>query len=307
MKARLLLVLLALALVAAGCGDDESGGGGGQIEVVATTPVVEDLVRNVGGDRIEPTALLAPNADPHEYEPRPRDIRSLTGAAVVFRSGGDLDDWLGDAIESAGGDAPVVTLIDDVRQLRSEGEIDPHWWHDPANAERAVRAIRAALEKADPDGRATYGRRADTYLAKLRALDRDVRRCLDAVPAAQRKLVTTHDALGYYARHYGIDVIGTVIPSLSTQGQASAGATRELIDTIRRERAKAVFAESSVSSKVERAIAREAGARVGKELWADTLGPAGSSGATYLRAMAFNTAALVDGFTGGERTCSIRP
>lgn len=297
---------LAVALVAAGCGDDDSGRGGGQLEVVATTPVVEDVVRNVGGDRVDVTALLAPNADPHEYEPRPRDIRSLTGAATIFRSGGDLDDWLGDAIESAGGDAPVVTLIDSVRTLRSEDEIDPHWWHDPGNAERAVGAIRAALEQADPGGHSTYAANADAYLRKLRALDRGIRRCLDSVPATQRKLVTTHDAFGYYARRYGLDVIGTVIPSLSTQGQASAGATRELIDTIRRERAKAVFAESSVSSKVERAIAREAGARVGKELWADTLGPAGSSGATYLRAMAFNTAALVDGLTGGERTCSIR-
>jgi ABC-type Zn uptake system ZnuABC Zn-binding protein ZnuA len=319
MTARFLLSLLTvLGVLIAGCGDDESNGGGGaerpqQLDVVATNVLVDDLVRNVGGDRVRVTSLMAPNADPHDYEPRPRDIKSLTDAALIFRSGGDLDDWLEDAIESTGGDAPVTTLIDSARTIQGEAhegegeEVDPHWWHDPRNVELAIGAIRGALAKADPDGAADYAANAKAYATKVRELDRSIARCMDQVPAAQRKLVTTHDALGYYARRYGIEVIGAVIPSLSTQGQASAGQTRKLIDTIRRERAKAVFAESSVNSKVEKAIADEAGARVGKELWADGLGAAGSQGATYLQAMASNTSALVDGFTGGAQSCSIRP
>jgi ABC-type Zn uptake system ZnuABC Zn-binding protein ZnuA len=211
-----------------------------------------------------------------------------------------------------------VTLLDAVRPLAGGGhdhgagedghagaEVDPHWWQDPRNAELAVAAIERALSRADPEGASGYRARADAYTAELRRLDRAVARCWDEVPAAQRKLVTTHDALGYYARRYGLEVIGAVIPSLSTQAQPSAGDIAALIDLIRRERVRAVFAESSVNPKVEQAIAREAGARVGRALWADSLGPPGSDGDTYLRSIASNTRALVGGVTGGAVTCSL--
>jgi ABC-type Zn uptake system ZnuABC Zn-binding protein ZnuA len=300
----LVAAVAALALLTNGCGGDTPRGNTG-VAVTATTMQVADLARNVGGSRVEVTGLLAPNADPHEYEPRPDDVKSLADSALVLRSGADLDEWLADAIESAGGGARVVTLIDSVKPLREGDATDPHWWQDPRNAELAVGAIRAALSRADPQGRAAYASNAKAYLAKLRKLDRAVATCLRAVPAAQRKLVTTHDALGYYARRYGIEVIGTVIPSLSTQGQPSAGETAKLIDTIRRERVRAIFAESSVNPKVEQAIARETGAKVGKPLWADTLGPKGSDGATYLKSIAANTRALVAGFTGGARSCEL--
>jgi ABC-type Zn uptake system ZnuABC Zn-binding protein ZnuA len=140
---------------------------------------------------------------------------------------------------------------------------------------------------------------------RLRRLDRDVAACIEEIPAARRKLVTTHDALGYYARRYGLEVVGTVIPSLSTRGQPSAGETADLVRTIREQDVRAIFAESSVNAKVEEAIARETGARVGEPLWADTLGPPGSSGETYLGALRANAGALVDGFTGGRATCSL--
>ena len=125
------------------------------------------------------------------------------------------------------------------------------------------------------------------------------------MPADQRKLVTSHDALGYYADRYGIEVIGTAIPALTTQAQPSAGETAELVDAIRATGVSTIFPEAGVSAELERAIADEAGAEVGDELWADTLGPAGSDGATYIESLEWNTARLVEGFTGGERTCSI--
>jgi ABC-type Zn uptake system ZnuABC Zn-binding protein ZnuA len=298
------LVVVSVTLLIAGCGG-EPAGADGRVAVTATTTQVADFARNVGGSRVEVTGLLAPNADPHEYEPRPDDVKSLARAKLVLRSGGDLDEWLDGAIESAGGDARVVTLIDSVHRIGKGKDTDPHWWQDPRNAELAVGAISEALAKADPEGRAQYNANASAYLEKLRALDRAVVTCLNEVPATQRKLVTTHDALGYYARRYGIEVIGTVIPSLSTQGQPSAGETAKLIDTIRRARVKALFAESSVNAKVEQAIARETGAKVGKPLWADTLGSKASDGATYLQSIAANTKTLVAGFTGGARSCEL--
>jgi ABC-type Zn uptake system ZnuABC Zn-binding protein ZnuA len=298
-----LLVAVALSGCASGGGGTASGRE--RLAVVATTTQAADLVANVGGDRVAVTRLLAPNADPHAYEVRPDDVRALASAKVVVRSGGDLDAWLQGAIDASGTAARPLVLIDRVAIRRERGEIDPHWWQDPRNAVRAVAAVRDALAAADPAGAGAYRAAAAAYARRIAALDAAVARCMARVPAAKRRLVTTHDALGYYARRYGIQVIGAVIPSLSTAGQASAGQTAALVRAIRRARVSAIFAESSVNPKVERAIAAEAGARVGRPLWADTLGPPGSDGATYLGSIAANTRALVDGFTAGQRTCRL--
>ena len=160
--------------------------------VVATTTQAADLARNVGGDAVEVVGLLAPNADPHEYEVRPRDVQALADAELVVRSGGDLDEWLQEAIEGAGSDAPVLTLIDHVEPLRG----DPHWWQDPRNAVLAVAAIARALADADPARADAYRANASRYEARLKRLDRAVARCMERVPRGARKLVTTHDALG---------------------------------------------------------------------------------------------------------------
>jgi ABC-type Zn uptake system ZnuABC Zn-binding protein ZnuA len=288
---------LAVATAAIAVLDGSSSAHGGRLPVVATTTQAADLARAVGGDRVAVHRVLAPNADPHDYEVRPRDVKSLAGARLVVRSGGDVDGWLGDAIDSAGADGPVLDL------LHAAGPVgdDPHWWQDPRRGERAVAAIRRELSAIDPRGGAGYAARADAYTARLRALDAAIARCLSTLPS--RALVTTHDALGYYARRYGLTVVGTVIPSLSTEAQASAGDLARLVRTIRRTGVKAVFAESSVNPKVERAIARESGAVVGRSLWADSLGPAGSSGATYIGSLRANTLAIAHGL--GAEPCSL--
>jgi ABC-type Zn uptake system ZnuABC Zn-binding protein ZnuA len=282
---RPLLLLLVAAL--AGCGASSPADGGGT-RVVATTTQLADMARNLDpGASV--TALLSANTDPHAYEVRPDDVKALADADVVLRSGGETDEWLDGALESAG--VPGEKIVDAGAAAGLEGD-DPHWWQDPSKAEHAATAIGRGLE-VDPA----------PYVAKLRALDRAVRACLDTVPAGERLLVTSHDALGYYARRYGIRVVGTVIPSLSTSGQPSAGEVDALVRTIRETGVKTIFAESSVNAKVERAIAAESGVRVGKELWADSLGPAGSDGATYIGSIEANTRALVEGFTGEPASC----
>ena len=285
-------------LAFAACGDDgRASGAGGGITVAATTTQVADLARNVGGDRAEVRGLLRPEADPHDYEPRPSDAEAIAEAGVVLASGGELDEWLDDLVQSAGGDAPVVTLLDRM------GTTDPHWWHDPRNAVTAVGAIRDALVRADPAGRAVYERNAQAYTARLRRLDREVAACLRRVPARQRRLVTTHDALGAFAKRYDVEVIGSVLDSRSTQAQPSGGDIRELVEQMHARDVRVLFAESSVAPRLERAIASEAGARVGAALYADTLGPEGSSGDTYLRSVAANADAMVRGFTSGRERC----
>jgi ABC-type Zn uptake system ZnuABC Zn-binding protein ZnuA len=295
-----LIVLAAIGVAATGCGDDAASDG--RRTVAATTTQVADLVRQVGGDRVRVEALLDAGGDPHDYEPRPSDVAAVADAELVFRSGGEVDAWLDDVIESAGGGAAVVTLIDSARRL----DDDPHWWQDPTNAVRAVATIRAQLSKVDPAGRAAYARGAARATRMLSALDRGIAACVQRVPTAKRKIVTTHDSLGYFARRYGIEVVGAVIPSLSTQAQASAGDVDRLVGQIRREGVDAVFPESSVNPDVERAIAREAGASVGEPLYADSLGPEGSMGETYAGALAADAGALVRGMSGGRVDCDPR-
>jgi zinc/manganese transport system substrate-binding protein len=287
------------AVLLVGCGDD-SGSGDGRT-VVATTTQVADLVREVGGDRVSVDGMLRPGGDPHDYEPRPSDVAAVARAGLVFRSGGEVDEWLGDVIDSAGGDAEVVSLIDSVERLGD----DPHWWQDPRNAERAVETIRARLSELDPGGRAAYRRNARRLERELRRLDRGIAACVARVPAAKRKIVTTHDSLGYLARRYGIDVVGAVLPSLSTQAQASAGDVQRLVEQIRREHVEAVFPESSVNPDIERAIAREAGAEIGEPLYADSLGAEGTAGETYAGALAADARALVRGMSGGRVDCRL--
>jgi ABC-type Zn uptake system ZnuABC Zn-binding protein ZnuA len=282
---RLVWIPLVVVLLA-GCGS--AARGEDREVVVATTTQVADLARHVAGPGVEVVQILAPNTDPHDYEVRPDDVKAIADADVVLRSGGDVDAWLDQAIDASGTDARIVTLSDKVHRL----DDDPHWWQDPRNAIIAVHEIEAALHRTAP-----------AYVRELEQLDRDVAACIDKLPAGDRKLVTTHDALGYYARRYGLEVIGTVIPSLSTEAQPSAGDTAELIRTIKETGVKAIFAESSVNPKVEQAIARETGATIGRALWADTLGPEGSDGATYVASIRANTEAIVDGLSGGTVHC----
>lgn len=297
-----LAAVLVAALAMGGCGGDTPAAAA-KLTAVATTTQVADLVRNVGGRRVDVEQILEPNSDPHEYEPRPSDAKAVADAALVVRSGGEVDAWLDGVIDNAGGDAEQLTLLDRVRTRGSGDELDPHWWQDPRNAELAVKAIRAALAQADPAGVAGYDRNAARYLARLRRLDRRTAACIERIPAAERTLVTSHDALGYYAARYGLRVVGAVIPSLSTQAQPSAKDVQQLVDRIEATGVKAIYPESSLNPKLEQAVARESGASVGLPLWADALGPKDSSGATYVDSIAANTAALVTGLTGGVHHC----
>jgi ABC-type Zn uptake system ZnuABC Zn-binding protein ZnuA/ABC-type Mn2+/Zn2+ transport system permease subunit len=300
-----------LVLLLSGCGGSASQKQSGP-EVVATTTQIADWTRAVAGDAARVHQILQPNTDPHEYEPRPHDVEAVAGAKVVFVNGDELDSWMGSVISNAGGSPEVVDLGARVpihRAGESKGpeasRYDPHWWGDPRNVEAAVGGIRDALVSANPAGAATYRANAAAYQRRLRALDRGIQKCLSAVPAAQRKLVSDHDAFGYFAQRYGIAVVGAVIPSQSTQAQASASDVAELVRLVRREHVRAIFPESSLSPKLAEQIARETGVRADSTLYGDALGPSGSRGATYLSMELANADALARGFTGGARGCRI--
>jgi ABC-type Zn uptake system ZnuABC Zn-binding protein ZnuA/ABC-type Mn2+/Zn2+ transport system permease subunit len=306
--------LVALALLAAGCGSGSGGGENGKLDVVATTTQIGDFVGEVGGSAVEVDQILQPNSDPHDYEPRPSDVVNAAAASLVFASGDNLDAWVDQIVSDSGSDARVVDLGAVVPQRlpgESEGaeasRYDPHWWHDPRNAEAAVEKIERVLVRADPSHRALFERNAAAYLAKLRALDEGIAKCIDSVPPRQRKLVTDHDAFGYFANRYGIEIVGAVIPSQTTQAQPSAKDLSELAQVVERENVKAIFPESSLSPKVAEAIARQTGASADYTLYGDSLGPQGSDGATYLSMEEANADAMVRGFTAGRHGCSLSP
>ena len=308
----MLLAIFVFAAVSCGSQGAGQGSSAGKLDVVATSTQIGDFARNVGGEAADVHQVLQPNTDPHDYEPRPDDVKAAAGAKLVFESGDKLDVWMKKVVSESGGDPRVVDLgarVPDTLPGEESGpeasRYDPHWWHDPKNAEVAVKEIRDAMVKADPKHEKTYRANAKTYLAKLEKLDNNIQDCMDKVPKDERKLVTDHDAFNYFAKRYGIDVVGAVIPSQSTQGQPSAKETSALISLIKREHVKAVFPESSINPKLARTIAGQTGASSSYTLYGDTLGEKGSGGATYLKMEAANANAMVEGFTGGKKTCSI--
>jgi len=292
---------VAAALALAGCGGLSSGADDGRLRVVATTTQLGDFARQAGGGKVDVTQLLRANTDPHDYEPRPHDVLAVARADLVLRSGGEVDAWLGDVVEQAGGHATVV----DVGGGRPYARAEPHWWHDPRNAAYAVGRIRGALARADPADAGAFARAAGAYRARLRALDRGIARCMASVPAARRTMVTDHDAFGAFAARYGIRVVGAVIPARTTAAQPSAGELSRLAALIRREHVRAVFPERSVSPRLAKAIAGQTGASARYELYGDALGPAGSDGATYVQSEIHDADAMVRGFTDGARGCRI--
>ncbi|HEV8450842.1 MAG TPA: metal ABC transporter substrate-binding protein [Gaiellales bacterium] len=297
-----LVPLLVLCLLPLGCTTTHiASTSPGQITVVATTTQMQDLVRHVGGDNVHLVGILKPNVDPHDFEPSPSTAIALSGAKLVVESGVGVDSWVDGLVANAVPGTPVMIASQGL-PLRtgdsSEPDGDPHWWHDPTLFERAATALGARLASIDPSHAGDYRTNARRYVARIEAMDAANKRLIATVPRGERKLVTNHDAFGYFAAHYGITVVGSVLPSLSTVAQPSAKDVADLIGTIRAEHVRAIFTESSLSPALEQQIASEAGVEVYANLYGDTLGPPGSPAATYIGMERWNMRAMVAGFLG---------
>ena len=283
------VALLAAALLAAGCG---GGSDGGKPRVVATTMQLQDIARQVGGGEVEVDGLLGPDAEPHEYEPKPSDAEAVADADVVLQNGG-LDDWLGGLLDSAGGDARRVNVIDELPDGIGT-DADPHVWHDPGWAREMVDVVEVALVEAAPEARTRIVANANAYRDRLERMERDIRALLAPVPRERRKLVTSHDSLGWFARAYGIEVVGSVLPGVSTDTEPSGEQVRRLVEDIRRAKVDTIFTEESVDAKLEEQVAAEAGARVSTSLYTDTLGEPGSPTGTLIGAELHNARAMAE-------------
>jgi ABC-type Zn uptake system ZnuABC Zn-binding protein ZnuA len=305
MRSRWIVLVAGLvAVLAAGCGggDRPAGSGGGQgatLEVVATTTQVADFARVVGGDRVHVTSLIKPNVDAHDYEPSPADIDAIARADVVLKNGVGLEAWLDDTIKSSGYQGQVVDTSQGVPLRHEGGAPDPHIWQNPRNAERMAANVERGLAAAEPAAAGRFAANLAAYTRELKTLDAEVARQLDSL--ANKKLVTNHDAFGYYVDRYGLELVGSVIPSFDTSAELSGRDIRDLVARIRATKVKVIFTEASLPPKAAETIAREAGVRVvgGEDaLYGDSLGPPGSDGDTYLKMIRHNTATIVANLSG---------
>jgi ABC-type Zn uptake system ZnuABC Zn-binding protein ZnuA len=304
-----LAAVLALA-AGPGCGADDGGAAAeGDLLVVATTTQTADFARVIGGDRARVVDIVQPGVDPHDFEASPADLEALRDATLIVRNGVGLEPWLDDALSAADAEGSVVDAstgiairgVDDAEHGGADhtdtdhGDADPHIWQDPRNAQRMANTIAEAFSAADPTGAGAYAANLTAYLAELDALDAEIAAALGALP--DPKLVTDHDAFGYYVDRYGLTFVGSIIPTFESSAELSAADVTDLVARIRAEGVKAVFAESTLPPKTAEAIGREAGVKVvaGEDaLYGDSLGPPGSDAATYLQMMRHNTRVIVD-------------
>lgn len=277
-----------------------------KLPVVTSFSILGDLVQQVGGERVSVTTLVGPNGDAHVYSPTPADAKSVAAARVIFVNGLKFEGWLPRLIKSAAAKGTLVTATTGIKPIEAEeeeghdhahdkkagghghdhGAHDPHAWQSVPNAKAYVANIRDGLIAADPAGKAIYEANAASYLARLDALDAEIRAAVARIPEARRKAITSHDAFGYFVRTYGIAFIAP--QGVSTEAEASARDVGRIVRQIKAEKIPAVFLENVTNPRLIEQIARETGAKIGGRLFSDALSDASGPAGTYIDMMKHN-------------------
>jgi zinc/manganese transport system substrate-binding protein len=266
-----------------------------RFDVVASFSILGDFARNVGGERINVTTLVGPNGDVHVYTPAPADAGKIADARLVIINGLGLEGWLPRLVQASGGKATIVTASQGITPRTLGSDADPHAWQSVANARIYVANIRDALSAADPTDAGIYRANADRYLAKLDALDREVREATAQIPQARRKVISTHSAFGYFAAAYGIEFIAPL--GVSTESEASARDIAGIITQVRTSKIPAVFLENVSDPRLMRRLSAETGARIGGTLYADSLTGEKGDAPTYIDMVRHNIKALTSALT----------
>jgi zinc/manganese transport system substrate-binding protein len=271
-----------------------------RLKVVASFSILGDFVRNVGGDRVEVVTLVGPNGNAHVYAPSPADARKVADARIVFVNGLGFEGWLDRLVKASGSKAPVVVATKGIKPRERAGSdghgADPHAWQSVANAKIYVANIRDALIAADPAGKAAYDANATAYLAKLDALEREVRDAVAKVPAERRRVITSHDSFGYFEDAYGVAFVAP--QGVSTEAEASAKDVAAIIAQIRKQRIPAVFLENVTDPRLVKQIAGETGARIGGTLYSDALTDDKGEATSYIDLIRHNLKQLTAALTG---------
>ena len=276
-------------------------------KVVCSTTQVADFARQVLGDRWDVECVLAAGQDPHTYATTTADVRMVANADLCLENGLHLEgnDWMKKLAENAG--CPIVTCTDGIKplEIEEEGQIvgDPHAWFRPDNAAQYVRNIARAAAQMDPENQWEYEARAECYLFELGALHRWIQRQVHQVPPARRKLITNHDAFGYFCTAYGFEAITPV--GWSTKDEIGGGGSiqrqKEVLESIRSSGVPAIFVETSINPRMMKQLAEEAGVVIGGSLYSDSMGAEGTAGETYLGMMRENVLMIVSGLASNSK------
>ncbi|MFO0992157.1 MAG: metal ABC transporter substrate-binding protein [Hyphomicrobiales bacterium] len=271
-----------------------------KVKAVATFSILGDMVSNIGGDLVEVTTIVGPNADTHVYEPKPADATALAGTQIFFVNGLGFEGWMERLVESTGfkGETVVASTGITPRTMMEDGaeETDPHAWQNLANGLVYVKNIADGLCKVDAADCDTFRKNAEAYSAEITALDADVKAKIAAVPEAKRKVITTHDAFGYFGAAYGVTFMAP--EGISTESEASAADVAKLIEQIKKEGVTALFVENMSDPRLIEQIAKETGVKVGGSLYADALSEKGEGGGTYLDMFKHNISLLAPAMAG---------
>ncbi len=285
---------------------NQTTGDDGKPNVVASYSVICDMVEKIGADKIDSNCLIDYDQDPHTYEAKPSDRKAIEDADAVFYAGLNFEPSIVEMSEATQTPAPKIALHEkataNVIEVEEDGEKepDPHVWHDIKNGKEMAKLIGDTLAQIDPDNADTYKANAQTYNAKLDKLDAWIKQQIALIPADKRRLVTTHDAMSYYARAYGLKVEGTLL-GLNTEEQPSATKVKELSDEIKSKGVPTVFAELTANDKVLKVVAKEAGVEVTEEpLIADGIGAKGTPEGSYTGMIEYNTCIIVKSLSDKE-------
>jgi len=261
-----------------------------RLNVVASFSILGDLAKNVGGDKVDVATLVGPNGDVHVYAPAPSDAKKNADARLLVMNGLGLEGWLPRLVQSAGSKATIVTASNGISPLQLGSDADPHAWQSVPNVKIYVANIRDALIAADPAAAAVFRANADRYLGELDALDAEVRAAIAKIPPERRKVITTHNAFGYFAAAYGVSFVAPV--GVSTESEPSARDIATLIQQIKAAKIPAVFLENLSDDRLIRRIAAETGAKAGGTLYSDSLTDEKGPAPTYIALVRHNIKAL---------------
>lgn len=270
------------------------------LRVVAVETFLADIAQNVAGERVAVQSLMPLGMDPHGFEPTPQDVKKVADSNVLIVNGAGFEKFLDKLLENVGGARVIIDASKGLKlrqvkggELVEEHTGDPHFWLDPTQVIHYVENIRDGLTQVDPDGAAIYKANADAYIQKLHALDSNIKNQVSVIPAAQRKLVTDHDTFGYFADHYGFEIVGMIVPSFSTADSTSAQELAQLVDAVKATGARAIFLDVSTNPQVAEQLARETGARVITGLYTHSLSEPNGPAPTYIQMLEYDTQKIV--------------
>ena len=300
-------LLLTGSLLLPGCtpqAPDGPAAASGRLRVLVVETFLADITQNIAGERLQIETLIPIGMDPHAFVATPQDVAKISDSQVLVVNGAGFEEWLDEVLANAGGERLVIEAAAGLTSRTApesagsggdqHNEGDPHFWLDPLSVIRYAENIRDGLSQADPAGQAIYAQNAAAYIIQLTELDNWIKTELEAIPPAQRLIVTNHESFGYFADRYGFQIVGTIIPSVSTGSTPSAQQMAQLIDDIRASGVSAIFIETGANPELAEQIAAETGVQVVTDLYSHSISEPGGKAPTYIEMMKYNVTTILE-------------